>query len=69
MKVVLYTTNCPVCKMLKSKLDQAGIAYETETDTEKMFALGFHSAPILQVEEQMLTSAEAIKWIEGEMNK
>lgn len=69
MKVILYTTGCPICKLVKTKLDQAGIDYETETDTDKMIALGFHSAPMLQVEDQMLTSAEAMKWIEGEMKK
>ncbi|MBR3739490.1 MAG: hypothetical protein IKN04_03410 [Clostridia bacterium] len=69
MRVILYTTGCPVCKMLKAKLDQACIQYEVESDTEKMLALGFRSAPMLQVNEQMLTSAEAMKWIEGEMKK
>ena len=69
MKVVLYTTGCPMCTLVKSKLDEAGIPYEIETDQNKMLSLGFRSVPILQVEDQMLKSAEAIKWIEGEMKK
>lgn len=69
MRVIFYTVGCPVCKMVKAKLDRAGIKYESCTDTEKMLALGFHSVPMLQVDDQMLTSAEAMKWIEGEMKK
>ena len=37
--IVLYTTGCPVCKMLKNKLDQAGVSYEIEEDANKMIDL------------------------------
>jgi glutaredoxin len=31
--IVLYEHGCPRCKVLKLKLDKAGIQYETVTDT------------------------------------
>ena len=32
MNITLYSTGCPQCKVLKAKLDQAGIKYNTVSD-------------------------------------
>ena len=63
MNITLYSTGCPQCKVLKTKLDAAGIAYNTVTDQATMVAMGFKSAPILQVDNATYKFAEAIKWI------
>ena len=63
--IVLYTTGCPVCKMLKDRLDQAGVSYEIEEDANKMIELGFKSAPMLRVDDKFLNAGEAIKWLNG----
>jgi hypothetical protein len=49
--------------VLKSKLDQAGIQYHTVEDQAVMAAMGFRSAPILQVDNTTYKFAEAIKWV------
>jgi glutaredoxin len=63
MNITLYSTGCPQCKVLKAKLDQAGIKYNTVSDQATMVAMGFKSAPILQVDNTTYKFAEAIKWI------
>lgn len=50
MKVTLYTTHCPQCKVLETKLQRAGIEYTASEDIQKMLELGFKSAPVLTVE-------------------
>lgn len=61
--IILYSTGCPQCLVLKKKLDASGINYQTITDQKIMLELGFRSAPILAVDEKHLTFSEAIKWL------
>ena len=64
--IVLYSTGCPVCKMLKMRLDAAGIKYLTITDIDAMKKLGIKSAPVLGVDGELMTAAEAMKWLSAE---
>lgn len=68
MSITLYSTGCPQCKVLKSKLDAAGIQYNTVSDQAIMVAMGFHSAPILQVDNATYKFTDAIKWIKERAN-
>lgn len=61
--VVLYSTGCPKCKILKRKLDEYGIEYETVSDVNAMLELGLSSAPALGVGESLLNFNEAIGWV------
>lgn len=63
MKITLYTTGCPMCKVLKSKLDSNGLDYDVIDDLDKMIELGFQSAPILDVDGTIMTFQEAVKWV------
>ena len=65
MNVVLYSTGCPQCKILKAKLDQAGIQYTVITDQAVMTAMGFKSAPMLQIDNETFKFTDAIQWIRG----
>lgn len=62
-KVILYEHGCPKCKILKMKLDQNGIQYETVNDVEIMKKKGFKEAPKLEVGEVIYSFKEAIDWI------
>lgn len=78
-KVILYSTHCPRCKVLETKLKQKNIVYEECNDVEVMKAKGFKMAPQLEVEEKIeigeaagvqITTMDfkaALKWI-GEQN-
>ena len=63
MKVILYSTNCPRCKVLKTKLEQKKIQYEECTDIEEMLKLNIKMAPMLQVDDSLFDFTCAIKWI------
>ena len=63
-KVILYEHGCPRCKVLKMKLDQKGIGYETVSDVEEMKARGFKEAPKLELEDgTVMDFKEAVDWI------
>lgn len=64
-KIILYEHGCPRCKILKLKLDQKGIQYETINDIEVMKAKGFLEAPKLEVDGEIKNFKEAVEWING----
>lgn len=59
-QVVLYTTGCPRCKVLESKLNIKGIAYTEVNDIDEMVSLGIETAPVLKVGDKLLKFAEAV---------
>lgn len=63
-KVILYEHGCPRCKVLKAKLDNSGIQYETVNDVEIMKMKGFDEAPKLEIEDGTIIGfKEAVDWI------
>lgn len=62
-EIVLYSTGCPKCKILKSKLDAKNIKYIENNDMETMLALGIDTVPVLYVNEVRYEFAQAVKWI------
>ena len=62
-RIILYTTGCPRCTVLKKKLDEKGVSYEQNTDTEVMLALHIDEVPVLGVGARLLGFAEAVKWV------
>ena len=60
----LYSTNCPKCKVLETKLKQKNIDYEVCTDIDVMKSLKIMSAPILETEDgNRLDFTNAVKWV------
>ena len=63
MSVVLYSTNCPMCNVLEKKLVQKDIAFDEINDVEVMRKKGFLSAPMLEVDGDIMSFKEAIDWM------
>lgn len=63
MKVTLFSTNCPKCKVLEAKLEQAGIECDVVTDENVMIEKGFSSAPMLEVDGEEMGFMEAMRWV------
>lgn len=63
MNIILHTTNCPRCKVLKSKLDQKSINYKINTDVDLMMQKGFTTAPKLEIDGVVYDFKEAVEWI------
>lgn len=60
--VTLYSTHCPRCRVLETKLTQKNIEFNIITDIEKMESLGIQSVPILEVDDKLLNFTDAIAW-------
>lgn len=63
MKIILYTTNCPKCRILEAKLNNKKMEYKIETNIDEMLAKGLMSAPGLEVDGQLMDFVAANKWI------
>lgn len=63
MNVILYSTGCPQCNVLKRKLEAANIEYTLNTDQTEMMSLGFTAAPILKVDNMYYLFSDAIAWL------
>lgn len=61
--VILFSNECPRCKVLKKKLQKCEINYSENTDFNKALELGLTSFPMLKVNEKMLDFREAVQWI------
>ena len=63
LEIVLYSTHCPKCRVLESKLKQKGINYEENNDVELMQEKGFVTVPKLEVDGVVYDFKEAVEWI------
>lgn len=63
MNIILYSTKCPKCKVLETKLKQNNIKFEEINDVDLMVQKGFKSAPILEVDGVAYRFKEAVEWI------
>lgn len=68
MNVIMYTTHCPRCEVLKTKLLNKKITFEEETSVVKMKELGIDNVPVLNINGDLKNFTEAIKWI-NEVNE
>ena len=63
MSIVLHSTHCPKCNVLKSKLKQKNIDFEENNDVDLMVDKGFVTAPVLEVDGIAYNFKEAVDWI------
>ena len=61
--ITLYTTHCPRCIVLEKKLNAKGIEFEICEDKDLMVEKGFMSAPMLEVDDEVLDFTKAVAWI------
>ena len=61
--ITLYTTHCPKCRVLETKLNKKGIEYRENTDIDYMSSLGIMSVPVLEVDGELLDFTTANNWI------
>ena len=65
---ILQSTNCPQCKVLEQKLNEAHIQYIINNDIEEMQRKGFLMAPKFEVDGQVMNFTEALGWIKAYAN-
>lgn len=65
-KIILWSTHCPRCNVLETKLKQKNIDYEEINDVEHMKSKGFTEAPKLEVDGVVYGFKEAVDWLKGQ---
>lgn len=61
--IILYTTHCPKCNILKAKLDEKNISYTEITDINLMRAKKILMAPVLEINGEILDFKPAVDWV------
>lgn len=61
--IIMYSTGCPKCKVLKSKLDAKNIKYQVVGDVDAILAKGISTVPVLEVDGKLLDFKQAVEWI------
>lgn len=63
-KILLYSTGCPKCNVLKRKMEMKNIAYEEISDLNVLQEKGLQSVPYLQVNDgELMDFSAANAWI------
>lgn len=63
MNITLYTVDCPKCKVLEKKLNNANIEYAICKDIKIMTEKNIIKLPTLGVDDKLLTFKEAVDMI------
>lgn len=63
LSIILYSTGCPKCKVLKSKLEEKGIEFVENNSVEEMTELGITQVPVLSVYGALLNFKNAVTWV------
>ena len=63
MKPILYTTHCPKCRVLETKLQNKHIEYDTVDDKDKILEAGIRSVPMLYHNGHLMDFLLANKYI------
>ena len=63
--MILYSTGCMNCKILKKMLDDRNIKYDICSDIQIMIDKNFKSVPMLEIHGEIMNYSESIKRIKG----
>lgn len=63
MNVILYSTGCPKCNIIKKKLADAQIDYTVVEDIDVMLSKGLKDVPWLEVDGVLMNFIDSSKWI------
>ena len=62
-KCILYSTGCPKCKVLKSKLDGKNIDYIIVDDIDEIMSKGIETVPVLEINGEMMNFKSAVDYV------
>ena len=67
--ITLFSTNCPKCVVLEQRLRDVGVEFTVCNNMTVMRDRGFVSAPMLEVDGQMMDFVAAIQWLQSKTNE
>lgn len=60
--VTIYTVpGCSKCALLKRKADELGFEYKESHNVDEVISAGFHSAPVMRMDEKFYSFKEALE--------
>lgn len=62
-KMILYSTGCPKCNVLKAKLKQKNVDYVENNNVDEMQKIGITTVPMLMINSDLLDFVEAVEYI------
>lgn len=62
-EIVLYSTGCPKCEVLKKKLAEKGVTYKENNSLDEMLALGITQVPMLGNDGVLMDFKAAVEWV------
>ena len=62
-KIILYSVDCPKCKVLKRKLESKGISFVENNSRDEMLDMGITEVPVLAVNGKRMDFSQAVAWI------
>ena len=63
-QIVLYSTGCTRCKLVKQMLDVHHVEYTEITDKQAIEEKDFDSVPVLEVDGKCMEYSELLTWLE-----
>ena len=63
MKVKLYTTHCPKCKILEERLNEKKVKYEVIDNIEELQKMNFKSVPNLEIAGKIYNYLDSIRYL------
>lgn len=64
--VILFSNDCPRCKILKEKMIDKNIEFEVSDNFDELIQHGLQTAPVLKVNDKYYQFGDAVKLI-GEL--
>lgn len=61
--IKVYSTGCPKCKVLLSKLDSNNVEYIIISDISQMESEGITTVPVIETDGIKMNFKEAIDWV------
>lgn len=62
-EIILYSTGCPRCNVLKNKLADKAVTYEENNSVSEMTVLGITDVPILSINGRFYDFKSAVEWV------
>ena len=70
MEVTLYSTGCPKCRVIESKLNKAGVPFTVVSDVDTMKDLGITLVPMMKVDDnELMDFKTANTWVNNYIAK
>ena len=66
-EILLYSNDCPKCKVLETKLNSKNIKFTKISDLEILRSKNIMSVPVLEVDNNFMSFVEANTWVNNQI--